>query len=81
VRYDPKPFVPSTPYALQWSNVVLNEKITSGIQEWKNLSQKEHEQVFLYIKEHEFDLDQDIFSKSVPPPKIIHLEKQMNPSC
>jgi len=45
------------------------------------LPQKEHEQVFPYIKEHEFDLDQDIFPKSVPPPKIIHLENQMNPSC
>jgi hypothetical protein len=45
------------------------------------LPQKEHEQVFPYIKEHEFDLDQDIFPKCVPPPKIIHLEKQMNPSC
>jgi hypothetical protein len=33
------------------------------------------------IKEHKFDLHQHIFLKSVSPPKIIHLEKRMNPSC
>ncbi len=48
---------------------------------WKHLSQKEHEQVFPYIKEQQFDIDQNIFLKSVPPSEIIHLEKQMNPSC
>ncbi len=71
----------STHYGLQWSNVVFDEKSASGNQEWKNLPQKKHKQVFPYIKEHEFDLDQNIFSKSVPLPEIIHLEKQMNPSC
>jgi hypothetical protein len=52
---------------LQWSNVAFNEKTTSGIQEWKNLPQKEHEQVFPYIKEQEFHFDQNFFPKSVPP--------------
>jgi len=61
--------------------VVFNEKSTSDIQEQKNLPQIEDEQVFPYIKEHKFDLDQDIFPKNVSPPKIIHLEKQMNSSC
>jgi hypothetical protein len=49
--------------------VVFKEKNTSSIQERKNLSQKEYEQVFPYIKEHEFDLDQHIFLKGVSPGK------------
>jgi len=42
------------------------------------LPQKQPKQVFPYIEEHKSDLDQDIFSKNVPPPKIT--EKQVNPS-
>ncbi len=69
-------------------NVVFNKamwfsmkKLQVAFKNEKNLPQKKHEQVFPYINEHEFELDQQIFLKSVSPPKIIHLEKQMNPSC
>jgi hypothetical protein len=56
-------------------DVVFNEEIASNIQE--GLPQKQPKQVFPYIKEHKFDLDQDIFPESVPPLEIT--EKQVNP--
>jgi hypothetical protein len=58
--------------------VVFNEEIATNIQKGKGLPQKEPKQVFPYIEERKFDLYQNIFPKSVPPPKII--EKQVNPS-
>ncbi len=65
-------------------NVVFNEvmwfsmkKLEVAFKNQKNLPQIEHKQVFPY----KFDLDQNIFPKSVSPPKIIHLEKQRNSSC
>ncbi len=42
------------------------------------MPQKELEQLFPYIEEHESNLDQDIFMENVPPLKII--KKQVNPS-
>jgi len=57
------------------------KKLEVAFKNQKYLPKIEHKQVFPYIKEHKFDLDQDIFPKSVSPPKIIHLEKQRNSSC
>jgi hypothetical protein len=49
-------------------DVVFNKKTASHTQKGKGLPQKEPKQVFPYIEEHKFDLDQNIFPKSVPPP-------------
>jgi hypothetical protein len=59
-------------------DVVFNEETTSNTKKGKGLPQKELEQIFPYIEEHKFDLDQNISLENVLPLEII--EKQMNPS-